>query len=100
MSAPDARRPQPDAVVAPAARSRPGASATDALEVLAYAADGTRRPRAVRLPADTFDGEVHEAVLHQAVTAFLANQRQGTAQTKTRSFVTGGNQKPEGSLPP
>jgi len=67
---------------------------SETLEVLAYAADGTRRPRAVRLPADTFDGEVHEAVLHQAVTTFLANQRQGTAQTKTRGFVTGGNQKP------
>jgi large subunit ribosomal protein L4 len=67
---------------------------SEALEVLAYAADGTRRPRAVRLPAETFDGEVHEAVLHQAVTTFLANQRQGTAKTKTRSFVTGGNQKP------
>ena len=64
------------------------------LEVLAFGADGTRRPRAVRLPADPFDGTVHEAVLHQAVTTFLANQRQGTAQTKTRSFVTGGNQKP------
>jgi large subunit ribosomal protein L4 len=67
---------------------------SEALEVLAYAADGTLRPHAVRLPADPFDGEVHEAVLHQAVTTFLANQRQGTAQTKTRSFVTGGNQKP------
>ncbi len=67
---------------------------SEALEVLAYAADGTRRPRAVRLPTDLFDGQVHEAVLHQAVTTFLANQRQGTAQTKTRSFVTGGNQKP------
>ena len=64
------------------------------LEALAYAADGTRRPRAVRLPADPFDGTVHAAALHQAVTTFLANQRQGTAQTKTRSFVTGGNQKP------
>jgi large subunit ribosomal protein L4 len=67
---------------------------SEALEVLAYGADGTRRPRAVQLPAETFDGEVHEAVLHQAVTAYLANQRQGTAMTKTRSFVTGGNQKP------
>jgi large subunit ribosomal protein L4 len=65
-----------------------------ALEVLAYAADGTRRPRAVRLPSDPFDGRVHEAALHRAVTVFLANQRQGTAMTKTRSFVTGGNQKP------
>ncbi len=65
-----------------------------AMEVLAYAADGTRRPKAVRLPADPFDGRVHEAALHRAVTVFLANQRQGTAETKTRSFVTGGNQKP------
>jgi large subunit ribosomal protein L4 len=28
------------------------------------------------------------------VTVFLNNQRQGTAKTKTRSFVSGGNQKP------
>ena len=67
---------------------------SDALEVLAYAADGTRRPRAVRLPADPFDGTVNQAALHRAVTVFLANQRQGTTETKTRSFVTGGNQKP------
>jgi large subunit ribosomal protein L4 len=67
---------------------------SDALEVLAYAADGTRRPRAVRLPTELFDGTVHEAALHRAVTTFLANQRQGTAQTKTRSYVTGGNEKP------
>ncbi|HWO87968.1 MAG TPA: 50S ribosomal protein L4 [Gemmatimonadales bacterium] len=64
------------------------------LEVLAFEADGTPRPRAVKLPADQFDGRVHEAVMHQAVKTFLANQRQGTAATKTRGFVSGGNQKP------
>ena len=32
--------------------------------------------------------------MHQAVKAFLANQRQGNASTKTRGFVIGGNQKP------
>jgi large subunit ribosomal protein L4 len=32
--------------------------------------------------------------MHQAVKAFLANQRQGNASTKIRKFVTGGNQKP------
>ncbi|MBV9879484.1 MAG: 50S ribosomal protein L4, partial [Gemmatirosa sp.] len=31
---------------------------------------------------------------HQAVKAYLANQRQGTAATKIRKYVTGGNQKP------
>jgi large subunit ribosomal protein L4 len=33
-------------------------------------------------------------VMHQAVKAFLANQRQGNASTKTRGLVVGGNQKP------
>jgi large subunit ribosomal protein L4 len=37
---------------------------------------------------------VNMPVMHQAVKAFLANQRQGNAKTKTRGFVTGGNQKP------
>jgi large subunit ribosomal protein L4 len=32
--------------------------------------------------------------MHQAVKAYLANQRQGTAATKIRKYVTGGNQKP------
>src|SRR5258705_10537538 len=32
--------------------------------------------------------------MHKAVTAFLANQRQGNASTKIRKYVTGGNQKP------
>ena len=94
MSAPDEIRPKTGTSVAPPAGSRRATSTTDTIEVLAYAADGTRRPRAVRLPADPFDGRVHEAAIHRAVTVFLANQRQGTAQTKTRSFVTGGNQKP------
>ena len=41
-----------------------------------------------------FDGVVNKPVLHQAVKAFLANQRQGNAATKTRGKVIGGNQKP------
>lgn len=64
------------------------------LEAAAYTAEGARRRHAVQLPADPFDGRVHEAALHHAVRAYLANQRQGTAQTKTRGFVTGGNRKP------
>ena len=34
------------------------------------------------------------AVLHQVVTAQLVNRRQGTASTKTRAEVSGGNKKP------
>ena len=48
----------------------------------------------VRPPGRVFDGTVNEPVLHQAVKVYLNNQRQGTAKTKTRSFVSGGNQKP------
>jgi large subunit ribosomal protein L4 len=64
------------------------------IEAAAYTAEGARRRHAVQLPADPFDGRVHEAALHHAVRAYMANQRQGTAQTKTRGLVTGGNQKP------
>lgn len=48
---------------------------------------------AYNLPQDLFDGVVNEAVLHQAVKAYLANQRQGNASTKTRSEVRGGGKK-------
>lgn len=66
---------------------------TTNFEVGAYTARGTARDT-VALPADLFDGTVNVPVMHQAVKAFLANQRQGNASTKIRKFVTGGNQKP------
>jgi large subunit ribosomal protein L4 len=47
----------------------------------------------VELPQDLFDGVVNEAVLHQVIKAYLANQRQGNASTKTRGEVSGGNSK-------
>jgi large subunit ribosomal protein L4 len=64
------------------------------IEAPHYSSGGTKRDADFALPADYFDGTVNEPVLHQAVTVFLNNQRQGTAMTKTRSFVSGGNQKP------
>jgi large subunit ribosomal protein L4 len=63
------------------------------LRAAAYTAQGTSRP-AVDLPDSLFDGTVNVPVMHQAVKAYLANQRQGTAATKIRKYVTGGNQKP------
>ena len=35
-----------------------------------------------------------EAVLHEAIINFLANQRQGTHATKTKGLVSGGGKKP------
>ncbi len=47
----------------------------------------------VTLP-ETLEGKVHKPVLWQAVRMYLANQRQGTADTKTRGEVRGGGKKP------
>ena len=38
--------------------------------------------------------EVNKPVLHQVVVNYLANQRQGTQSTKTRTEVSGGGRKP------
>ncbi len=64
------------------------------IEAPHYSANGSKHKGGFALPADLFDGAVHESALHQAVKTFLGNQRQGTAKTKTRSFISGGNKKP------
>lgn len=46
------------------------------------------------LSDEIFGAEVNTAVLHMAVKAYLANQRQGTQSTLTRSEVSGGGIKP------
>jgi large subunit ribosomal protein L4 len=63
------------------------------IEAPHYSAAGASK-KAVALPETLFDGTVNQDVLHRAVVTYLANQRQGTHDTKTRSEVSGGNQKP------
>lgn len=41
-----------------------------------------------------FSAPVNESLMHQAVVMYLANQRRGTAATKTRAAVRGGGRKP------
>lgn len=48
----------------------------------------------VKLDSRIFDGEVNSALLYQALNMYRANQRQGTASTKTRGEVSGGGIKP------
>ena len=48
----------------------------------------------VELPAAIFDVPVNTAVMHQALLRQLANARQGTHDTKTRTEVSGGGKKP------
>ena len=46
------------------------------------------------LPDDLFGGDVNVPLMHQVVTAQLAEARSGSASTKTRSEVRGGGSKP------
>lgn len=48
----------------------------------------------MELQASLFDMEFKEDVIHQAVVTRLANERQGTKSTLTRSEVRGGGKKP------
>ena len=48
----------------------------------------------VELNDNVFGIEPNEAVVHSVLVNFLANQRQGTQSTKTRSEVSGGGRKP------
>jgi large subunit ribosomal protein L4 len=48
----------------------------------------------LELSEQVFGVTPNKAVLHQVVTAQLVNRRQGTASTKTRAEVSGGNKKP------
>jgi large subunit ribosomal protein L4 len=57
-----------------------------------YNIEGTQTGE-VDVPAELFDLEPNEAVLHQVVVAELAARRQGTAHTKTRAAVAGSTRK-------
>ena len=48
----------------------------------------------IELNENVFGAEVNTSVLHAVVKNYLANQRQGTQSTKTRSEVRGGGIKP------
>ena len=48
----------------------------------------------VNLSDALFNAEYNESVIHQAVVTRLANERQGTKSTLTRSEVRGGGAKP------
>ncbi len=46
------------------------------------------------LPSEIFGVEINSSLMHSVVTAYLTNQRQGSAKTKTRTEVSGGGAKP------
>jgi large subunit ribosomal protein L4 len=62
-------------------------------EVALVNSDGAEVGR-VSLPAAVFEVKPHESLMHSAVISQLGNMRQGTADTKTRTEVSGGGKKP------
>ncbi|HJR44232.1 MAG TPA: 50S ribosomal protein L4 [Actinomycetota bacterium] len=57
--------------------------------------DGAGKSTGTRdLPEEIFGAPVNVPLMHQVVTAQLAEARSGTASTKTRSEVRGGGKKP------
>ena len=53
-----------------------------------------KKVKEVELKEEIFGIEPNEAVVHSVLVNFLANQRQGTQNTKTRAEVSGGGRKP------
>ena len=53
-----------------------------------------KRVSEMNVPKEVFSYPVKEHLLYEAVVSFRANQRRGTASTKTRAEVKGGGRKP------
>lgn len=58
-----------------------------------YKQDG-KSAGTMELDESVFGARYNEALIHQVVVAQMANSRQGTKSTKTRTEVTGGGKKP------
>ena len=58
-----------------------------------YSIDG-KKVKELELNESIFGIEPNENVVHSVVVNYLANQRQGTQNTKTRAEVAGGGRKP------
>ena len=58
-----------------------------------YNVDG-KKLKSIDLKEEVFGIKPNEAIVHSVLVNYLANQRQGTQSTKTRSEVRGGGKKP------
>ena len=64
------------------------------MELSLTTATGKASKKTIDLPEAIFAVDFNEALIHQAVTAYLAGARAGTRAQKTRSEVSGGGKKP------
>src|SRR6266852_7663696 len=63
------------------------------MELEVYKKDGTPSGQKVKLSSDIFGIEPNDHAIYESVTAYLANQRQGTHKTKTYGEVSGSGKK-------
>lgn len=66
---------------------------TTGLKLPVYDSSG-KESGSVSLSKEIFGAKINKNLMAQAVRVYLANQRQGTADTKTRGEVRGGGKKP------
>ncbi len=65
------------------------------MELALVVPDGApKKSKGVEVSATTFGRDFNEALVHQVVTAYLAEARSGTRAQKTRAEVRGGGAKP------
>lgn len=76
----------------PTVKKQPETKKAVGLTIPAYDIEG-REKGTVSLPKEIFSVPAKPALLAQAVRVYYANQRQGTAQTKTRGQVVGSTRK-------
>lgn len=62
------------------------------MEAIKYSKSGEEIEK-IQLPENLFDAEINEAVLHEVITSYNRNQRQGTKSTKSRSQVRSSGKK-------
>jgi large subunit ribosomal protein L4 len=63
------------------------------MKIKVYLQDGSEKGD-IEVSESVFGAEINEKLLHQVISQYLANQRQGTAKAKGRSEVSGGGKKP------
>jgi len=64
------------------------------MELKLTTATGKASTKSIEVSDANFSREFNEALVHQAVTGYLAGARSGTRAQKTRSDVRGGGKKP------
>ena len=54
----------------------------------------TKKTTKPKLPSEVFAVDFNKSLVHQALTSYMSNERQGSVMLKNRSAVRGGGKKP------